>query len=133
MRNGIVEGKPVRFSGVITGEIKKFSYDIKNSTVSIYSEGRIDRNLLSIVTRYINTSGGLKYRLSFNGRLKDLKKKLYLSLFSENFEVKTTYTVGIVNLQKVLLEISEGVLKLDINGRTAGSVFGESTAKNKGK
>ncbi|MBK3332109.1 hypothetical protein GWK41_03385 [Persephonella atlantica] len=132
MKDGIIESEPVHFSGIITGKIERFSYDIRNNKFSIYSDGKVDRNLLSVIAQYLNTSGGLKYRLSFNGKLKDLKKKLYLSIFSEDLELKTSYTIGVIKLQKILIELSEGIIKLDINGKTTDTILGESIVRVKG-
>jgi len=57
LEKGILKGRPVSFTGIIRGKITKFMYNIRENRMTLLSDGIIDRNLLSIVVKYINTSG----------------------------------------------------------------------------
>ena len=133
LNNKKITSEPVIFSGIIKGKIKKLVYNITDNTISMQSEGSLDKNLLPIIIRYVNTSGELRYILSFNGNVKEWKKNLYLSIFSDNLNIRTPYTIGIIKLYSTLLELEKGILKIKMQGKTTDSVLGESIVKLTGR
>ncbi len=133
LKDGRIISKPFNFSGIITGEMKRLSYNIINNEASIFSEGTLDRDFLSIVAIYLNTSGKIRYIVSFDGNINNITKKLNFYLISDSLDIRTPYTVGIVKLKKVIFKLSEGIFTLNASGKATNSVLGESIVRIKGK
>jgi len=126
LEDGVVKGNPVSFSGIIKGKLEKLEYHILENKLSLFSKGSIDRNLLSILLKYANSSGDLSYTLSYDGKLNQYEKALSLEIHSENLGIKTAYTMGIIEFKKFLIQVSQGKLKVSLQGKSPDVVLGES-------
>ncbi|WP_457638553.1 translocation/assembly module TamB domain-containing protein [Persephonella sp.] len=126
LKDGVLKGRPVRFTGIITGKITQFEYKIKENYLKFYSEGSIDRNLLSVLMQYANSSGNIMYALHYDGSLKDFRKNLTCRIYSQELGLKTAFTIGILQIEKLLMQIENGRLELAFRGKSPDMVLGES-------
>lgn len=133
LEKGILKGRPVSFTGIIRGKITKFMYNIRENRMTLLSDGIIDRNLLSIVVKYINTSGDLKYSLDYDGKLKDFEKNLILKIQSKDINLRTIYTLGIIHIKRFILDLEKGDIDLELSGKSPDVILGESIIKISGK
>ncbi len=133
LKNGVITGKKVDFTGIIRGKINRLEYNIKQNSLILSSDGFIDRNLLSIVIKYINTSGDLEYSFDFDGKLKDFEKNFRLKIFSEDLGLRTAYSIGIIQLKKFLLDVEKGNLDLKLSGSSPDVILGESAVSITGR
>ncbi|WP_456464659.1 translocation/assembly module TamB domain-containing protein [Persephonella sp.] len=133
LKDGVLEGNPVSFTGIIKGKISRFVYNIKENRLILFSDGVIDRNLLSIVIKYANTSGDLVYTLNYDGKLKDFERNIRLKISSKDLSLRTIYTLGIIQIKKFILDLEKGDLNLELSGKSPDVILGESVIKISGK
>ncbi|NPA17065.1 MAG: hypothetical protein GXO05_04905 [Aquificae bacterium] len=127
LKNGKITGSNARFTGIIQGEIKGFEYDLLKNRLKLISEGKIDKNLLSVLLRYANASGDIFYSLHYDGKINDYASALNCSITSDNLNLKTAYTIGILNISKLLMRIKKGSIRAYIRGKSPDVVLGESS------
>ncbi len=117
------------FEGLVSGKISSILYSFSNNFLSLTSEGKLDKQLLSEIIQFGTVNGWLNYSLSYKGDLENPLQKLYLKLFSENLSLRSSYLRGFLRFNKVFAVLKRGKASIDIEGKTSSVLSGESRIK----
>jgi hypothetical protein len=126
LKNGVLTGSEVKFTGIIRGKLKDLRYDISKNHLKFRSDGQIDRNFLSMITQYINSSGDLSYSLKYDGKMGDVSDSVECTISSTDLGIKTAFTIGILQIKKFLIEMHREKLNFSIYGKSPDIILGES-------
>lgn len=126
VKNGVLYGEPVKFAGIIKGKINRFIYKPVSNYMELHSTGVINRDFLSVFLKYVNTSGDLKYDFDFSGKIQNFAQNMKVKVYSKDLEIKTAYTIGILEVKNALISVENGKLKLILLGKSPNVSIGES-------
>ncbi|SNZ07827.1 Family of unknown function [Persephonella hydrogeniphila] len=132
LKDNVLTGNKVEFTGIIRGKLENLRYDLSKNTLRFQSDGQIDRNFLSMITQYVNSSGDLNYHLRYNGKLDNVTDGIECTISSEELGLKTAFTIGIIQIKKFLIEMYKGDLNINIYGKSPDIILGESVLKISG-
>ncbi len=132
LKNSKIIMENLEFSGDIEGRVKTFSYNIPDTYLILESQGKIKHQLLSQFILFGSIDGYLNYKIKSKGKLTNLIKSTYIKAYSNNLKLRSSYLRGFTKFSKFTALLKNGVLDVEIFGKSSSSISGESNISIKG-
>ncbi len=116
---------PFRYTGILDGVLKKLTYEINSQLLTLYTDGKIGKEIIPQLLQFFSLKGDIKYQIQYEGPFKDIKQNTYVKLYSSDLIIGTPYVIGTINIDRLLVEYKK-ILNIEIKGKTVSSLFGEN-------
>ncbi len=121
----VVAYKPIKITNLIDGKISKLEYDLKSNTLKLKSFGKLNKIIVSELITLGGLDGELRISLGFNGNINDYKNNLTLSIFSNNLQLKSSFTRRPLKFEDLKIDYLKNSLRINIKAKVISHLYGQ--------
>ncbi len=121
----IIAYEPIKITNLIDGEISKFVYDLKSNTLKLKSFGKLNKSIVSELITLGGLDGELRISLGFNGNIKDYKNNLTFAIFSNNLQLKSSFTRRPIKFEDLKINYLKNFLRINIKAKVISHLYGQ--------
>ncbi len=121
----VIAYEPIKITNLIDGEISKFVYDLKSNTLKLKSFGKLNKSIVSELITLGGLDGELRISLGFNGNISDYKNNLTFAIFSNNLQLKSSFTRRPLKFEDLKVNYLKNSLRINIKAKVISHLYGQ--------
>ncbi len=133
----VIENRSIKVNktilkGLINGKVDHITYNIPEELLDFSAGGRIDKSLISQFILFGSVDKQISFKTRYRGKITELKKNLFLSIYSSDLRFRSSYLRGILHIKDLYLILKDGNAKIKLEAKTSSVLSGESNFSIKG-